>query len=632
MKGEPVEVWLSFFPVILEEEDGVSQSVQNEDFSELDISFADFLSRLAGGGDRIRLGAALVSKALGQGHGCVDLENVLAERIPGSNSGEVSLVRWREELSDSSVVGGAGTLCPLILDENRLYLHRYWQYEDEVRRFLLNRMSQPLLVFDRVQMYRQIRNIFEVDDGSADPDQVTAALAILCRHFVVISGGPGTGKTSTILRILALLIVQGIVAGADIGLAAPTGKAARRLQETMVSQLQGLNCANTVKEQMVFKVQTLHRLLGPIRDSVFFRHNETKPLPFKVVVVDEASMVDVSLMAKLLRALPPDCRLILLGDHAQLSSVEPGSVLGDICFPEAINRFSTALYAQIGDLVGTGHGRIEIKTEQPCRSDSLVNLRKSYRFGDQSGIGQLAEAVKEGQGEQVMALLHEGALPDISWREVVDRRTLRTALADSLPRITSFLEYLDDFQKVFAALVKSRVLCALRQGPFGAPAVNGIIEDLLRDRGMIETGQRYYNGRPLLILKNDYDLELYNGDTGIVLSDLVGGKVKRCVFPGAQGGEQQISPTRLPLHESVYAMTVHKSQGSEFQDVIVLLPPGGGAVVSRELLYTALTRAREHVEIWAAPEDILRAVATTTHRQSGLRQKVWSGEDIGQTP
>jgi exodeoxyribonuclease V alpha subunit len=605
-------------------------------FNAIDVHFARFIGRLAGSADAaLLLAAALVSRVTGEGHVCCDLAAFTGKELALPETVEAAvacpdLADWCEALRAASVVGRPGDYRPLILDDRgRLYLYRYWEYESELARFILDRCAQTPGDVDRDLLEDGLRRHFPEDASRAEPDwQRIAAATSLNGKFCVISGGPGTGKTTTVAKVLALMVEQAGNRPLRCALAAPTGKAAARLNEAIVSAKQKLACPDSVKAAIPEEASTIHRLLGTIPDSPYFRHDAKNPLVADVVIIDEASMVDLALMAKLIRALPPDARLILLGDKDQLASVEAGAVLGDIC--------DTGNAHAIPHASGSGAGCLLRENGLvPSISGRIVELRKSYRFGGDSGLGAVSSAIRKGDGGEVLALLRDPVRKDLDWTMLPQPEKLEHALKDAVLR--GFRDYsaASGFEEKMRAFERFRILCALRRGPYGALELNRLVEWILGGAGLIAPGQ-WYHGRPIMITTNDYNLRLFNGDIGIVLreegaDDLEGavtGSAGRrggayALFPAAGGSARRFSPARLPAHETAYAMTVHKSQGSEFDDVLLLLSDRESPVLTRELLYTGITRARLRASVWGR-EDVLRsAVSGRIRRSSGLRDAIW---------
>lgn len=601
-------------------------SIKEIEISPLDRHFARFVSAFADGEAGVFMAAALVSMATRQGHSCLELQEWAGDEV--SFSGQIwvvpELAQWREVLGGCPAVATGSGKTPLVMEDNRLYLRRYWEYEEEVAQGFLRRGGAACLTVDDRLLAAGLARYFLAGSGVDNDGQSLAALVAVLRPLAVITGGPGTGKTTTVALILALLAEQYPEPRKRlrVALAAPTGKAAMRLQES-ISRVkkswlfQGLGAGAPFPEQ----VMTIHRLLGVIGGTASFRHDEKNPLPYDLVVVDEASMVDLPMMAKLFRALQPETRLVLLGDRHQLASVEPGSVLGDLCHPAALALFSKEFCGRLGEFgISTASGAASGMTFG--LADSSVELRRSHRFASESGIGRLGAAVKCGDVGGAWEVLADPAAPDVVWREVSSPDHFEIMLAELIPNWFAGLQHMTPAEAL-AANERFRVLCALRQGPFGAEQVNARLERLLQTRGYQLPAGRNYPGRPVMVLSNDYDQQLYNGDVGIIFPDPDQAGELKAFFPGPDGGLRKLSPARLPPHQTVYAMTVHKSQGSEFERVLLVLPDYHSPLISRELLFTAITRARDQVEIWGSREVFEQALLVSAERHSGLREKLW---------
>lgn len=586
--------------------------------TELDLHFATLMGRLDGDPcPELLVAAALTSHFTGAGDVCLQLGEWSARSV-GGQEGELQMpVRadWMRLLRESPVVGAPGDYRPLILDgAGRLYLQRYWAYEQRLADMLLERSQRDVTGVDEQALQRGLALLFPPQPELAIDWQKIAAAVAVQKRITVISGGPGTGKTSTVVRILALLQQQAADRPLVIALAAPTGKAAARLQDSIQNAREQLPVAPDVLANIPAQAMTLHRLMGSRPDSVQFRHDATNPLPVDLLVIDEASMVDVALMAKVVSALPAEARLILLGDRNQLASVEAGAVLGDICGDNP--GFTADFQQRLERLTGQ-----RLPGEAPAQiplADSVVQLRHSYRFGEQSGIGQLAEAVNRGEGAAAQQLLERADLNDI---RLLEEPGDPVAFAASIYR--HYLQRITEgagVAEVFAAFDSFRVLCALRSGPAGVTLLNQNIRLQLERDGRIAPGVAWYPGRPILITRNDHNLKLYNGDVGILLPD-GSGKMQICFQTPA--GVRRVSPARLPPHETAFAMTVHKSQGSEFGRILLILPERESPLLTRELIYTGLTRSRREFVLSDRHGMLVPAVARRTRRASGLQEKLW---------
>jgi exodeoxyribonuclease V alpha subunit len=605
--------------------------------SALDIHFAGFMERLAGTRDpELWLAAAMVSSYTNQGHICLDLLSVDGSRLLTAEDGKGPVVfprlpHWCKKLSKTSVVGKPGEYAPLILDDrSRLYLHRYWDYQEKLADLIRIRVHDDEEDMDMSRIKEGLERVFGSSVMTQDPSQgedvdwqQVAAFTSLIKRFCVVSGGPGTGKTTTIVRMLALILEQTKARELRIALAAPTGKAAAKLQEAIKRGKEELNCSDKIKEAIPEEATTLHRLLGSIPDSPYFRHHAKNLLPVDVAVVDEASMVDLALMSKLTQALSPQARLILLGDKDQLASVEAGAVLGDICDTGHAHSFSRPFRSHLKKATGFELPSRPHGEEGSRIQDCIVQLQKSFRFGSQSGIRAVSQAVNAGEPDRAIKLLMDGSYTDMTWKDLPRPHGLPHMLKDMI--IQSFRNYSGggDILEVFQRFDGFRILCAIREGPYGVMALNALVEQILKKERLIEKNTRWYPGRPVLITSNDYHLGLFNGDVGIVLPDSQANDELRVFFLAADGAVRKFHPLRLPEHETVHAMTVHKSQGSEFARVLLLLPDRDVPILTRELIYTGITRAKRRVAIWGTEAVFRAAISRRIERSSGLRDALW---------
>jgi exodeoxyribonuclease V alpha subunit len=590
--------------------------------TDLDVEFARFVARLAGDAPpELVLAAALASRHVDRGHVCVDLAR-LAGRVvlPGDDDDPTAgppvvaptMAAWRAVLAASPVVGVDR---PLVLDAaGRLYLERYWRHERALAAALVARAAHEPAV-DEARLRADLARLFPAT-GRLDWQKVAAATAVL-RGLCIVSGGPGTGKTTTVVRVLALLAGQS-EQPLRIGLAAPTGKAAARLQEAIRAARATLPVDDAVRARIPDETSTIHRLLGARRDATVLRYDAEHPLALDALVVDEASMVDLALMARLVAALPPSARLLLLGDRDQLASVEAGAVLGDVCGPAP--GFSPAFRTRLEAIMGVG-----LPTGRPSPSrlaDCVVLLTESHRFGERSGIGRLALAVNAGASEEAAELLADAGLADVARADGRDDELVAAALdgyAGYHERVRTHAEP----AAVFEAFRAFRVLCAHRHGPRGVEWLNARIGDALGVQ------QEWYPGRPVLVTQNDHALRLFNGDVGIALPDAEADGRIRVFFEAEEGRLRRVPPLRLPPYETTYAMTIHKSQGSEFGRVLVVLPPQDSRLLTRELLYTAVTRARAGLVVWGDEPVLRAAVGRRLARSSGLREALWGEPGSG---
>ncbi|HYC47290.1 MAG TPA: exodeoxyribonuclease V subunit alpha [Burkholderiales bacterium] len=599
-----------------------SSSTRGEiELTDIDLQFARTVSRL-GGSERaeLLLAAALASRATGNGDVCANLADFAGMSVPQLDTTVPPVERWIQMLREEPVVAEPGEFRPLVLDQaGRLYLYRYWDYE----RRLAEALTARAVAADGVdeKLLRSGLNRYFPD--AADIEQKLAAALAVLRRFCVISGGPGTGKTTTVVKILALLAEQAH-GRLSIRLTAPTGKAAARVQAAVSAALGGLELDLFTRECMPTEAFTIHRLLGARPNAASYRFGRSNPLPLDVLVVDEASMADLALAVKLVEALPPQARLILLGDKDQLASVEAGAVLGEICRSAG---YTAPFGKRLAGVAGVQASRVSKTDVNACAlSDSIAFLERSYRFGPESGIGALSRHVNAGDGDAALALLKADAPADVTWRSV-GASELRAQLGGYVvERLRPYFEAVrggappQDILQRFDAF---RVLCAHRSGLFGIAAVNRAIEEALDAAHLVSARHGWYAGRPVIVTQNDYSLRLFNGDVGIALPDPLEPARLTVFFASGSEGVRSVAPARLPEHETVYAMTIHKSQGSEFGEVLIVLPPELSPVLSRELVYTGITRAMRGVEVWGTEAVFAAAIERRLTRASALQEKLW---------
>ncbi|MDY45958.1 exodeoxyribonuclease V subunit alpha [Salmonella enterica] len=580
---------------------------------------AQFALTVAGNDDpAVTLAAALLSHDAGEGHVCLPLSRLMLTEeahplLVAWISETATPIDWKKRLLASASVSCGDSPAPLILCGDRLYLNRMWCNERTVARFF-NEVNQAIDV-DEAQLSRILDALFPTTD-EVNWQKVAAAVA-LTRRISVISGGPGTGKTTTVAKLLAALIQMADGERCRIRLAAPTGKAAARLTESLGAALRQLPLTDAQKKRIPEDASTLHRLLGAQPGSQRLRHHAGNPLHLDVLVVDEASMIDLPMMSRLIDALPPHGRVIFLGDRDQLASVEAGAVLGDIC--AYVNAGFTAERArQLSRLTGcaipAGAG-----TQAASLRDSLCLLQKSYRFGSDSGIGKLAAAINCGDRSAIQAVFQQG-FSDIEKRTLQSSDDYAGMLDEALAGYGRYLRLLHEKatpEAILQAFNEYQLLCALREGPFGVGGLNDRIEQAMVQQRKIHRHphSRWYEGRPVMIARNDSALGLFNGDIGIALDR---GQGLRVWFAMPDGAIKSVQPSRLPEHDTTWAMTVHKSQGSEFDHAALILPSQRSPVVTRELVYTAVTRARRRLSLYADERILAGAIVTRTERRSGL--------------
>ncbi|TDR76682.1 exodeoxyribonuclease V subunit alpha [Paludibacterium purpuratum] len=521
----------------------------------------------------------------------------------------------RQRLSASVLVAAPGSYAPLVLDPAAgLYFAHHWF--DEVRLAeALRRKAGRLDSVDPVLAADWLERLFPPTDTGLDRQKLAAALA-LRQRLLVISGGPGTGKTTTVIRLLALLAAlaeRPLV----MALAAPTGKAAARLSDSIRAAVDRLPVDAALKHRLPDGAQTLHRLLGLRPGTDRARYHAGRTLPLDVLVVDEASMIDLDLMARTFDALPPHARVILLGDRDQLASVEAGAVLGELCQEIGYRRETLAWLSQLGLDVGTLPPAVD---EAAPLTDSVVLLTRSHRFAPDSGIGRFSRCINDNRPDEALALLGEAERSDLGWRAELDAEALATRRRPYWQAVQSGAS----LDQVWQAFVAFMPLAAERRQ---VEAINRLFEQQLEADGLKPAGQVWYPGRPVMISSNDYGVALFNGDIGFTIMRPEG---LRVAFPAADGGWRELAPARLPEHDTVYAMTVHKSQGSEFDEVWLVLPDNGANLPDRALVYTAVTRARQTFQLVGSRDLLHAAIGKTLIRHSGLGRRMrstWSMRD-----
>ena len=632
-----------------------------------DVHVARTLTELAGEGDgSVMLAVALAVRAPRLGHVFVDLATVReTAAVESDEVVDLSGLPWPAAdawtaavaASDRLVAAGEeplgeeplgeeplGEPRPLRLIGTRLYLDRYWREERQVAADLLVSGGGLSSGVHGSQLAEGISRLFAGGAGGDRVDdhlQRCAAACALLRRLSVIAGGPGTGKTTTVARIAALLYERASAGGRAfplIALTAPTGKAAARLQESVRFESARLDVEPSVRAALLeLSASTIHRLLGSQpRSYSHFRHSRSNSLPHDVVIVDETSMVSLELMARLLEAVRPDARVVLLGDPGQLTAIEAGAVLRDIVGPAADGlRMTASMRAALTTAVGS-----EVVGLDPPAGvtfgDGIVVLERVHRFGE--GIAAVADAIRRGDDDRVVDALRSAPDSEVTWIPadvaeggglgVPDRgppaplEPVRDAAVGAARSVIASARD-SDGAAALRALSAFRVLCAHRRGPHGVARWTEQIERWLAEAvNGFDAAERDYIGRPLLITHNDYELGLYNGDTGVIVSaDPDRSRVSAVFERGA--GLVAFTPTRLSAVETVYAMTIHKSQGSQFETVAVLLPDLRSRILTRELLYTAVTRARERLILVGTEEMVRAAVRRPVARASGLRERLW---------
>jgi exodeoxyribonuclease V alpha subunit len=553
-----------------------------------DVRIAARVSDIVGEtSEAVRLAFALTVRAVRNGSTAVELTELVAEL--GTDTPELpwpaNPAAWHAEVAASPLVDADVPV--LRVDHRLIYLDRYFELETELCRDLVGRSQLDPPAPDDVLLTADLTRLFP---GEGYAEQRAAAEGAARRWTTILTGGPGTGKTTALARLLAVLASQATAAGAPplrVALAAPTGKAAARMKEAVaaVSEAEGFTDAERIWLRSL-EASTMHRLLGFRPDnSTRFRHDRRHRLPHDVVVVDESSMVSLTLMARLVEAVRPDSRLLLVGDPDQLASIEAGTVLRD--------------------LVGGWTHR---------QASPVAQLVSEHRFGDE--IGTLASAVRDGDADRAIEVLRAGH-PSV--RLVDGSQLVQTVqqLVLAGARAMRDAAQSGDVEGALAELDRHRLLCAHREGPFGAQTWNDQVERWLDEDAGHSLGRPWFAGRPVLVTENDRGLRLYNGDTGITVP---AGEGLSVVI--AEEERRRFAPSRLGTVQTAYAMTVHRSQGSQFDHVSVLLPDDDSRLLTRELLYTALTRAQSSVTLIGSEQAVRAAIQTRVLRASGLAERL----------
>lgn len=590
---------------------------KSQHISKLDYSYALFLSKFTDEyKELVQMTSALISFKLNQGHTCVymkDFADDEGRQLPGSSTifSFHALDEWVEKLKKANILGDENDNKPLILDkEGRLFFQKFYKYEKELAQKLLEKADSTKRINDRT-----VEALNKLFDGSSTIDyQKLAALTALLKNICIISGGAGTGKTLTACRILALLLVEN--PSNKIALAAPTGKAANRLLESLKDKAKDIKktLGDLLTAEFPEDSFTIHRLLGASESKPSFYYGKDRPVPYDVVIIDEVSMIDLALMVNIFRAIRSDTVVILLGDKNQLTSVEAGSVLGEICGIGDMNKFSPKMTDLLEQYMGINLSALKHAGAYKLQ-DCMVELTKNYRQIEGSRISELAEAVNKGNSEEALKIIKSSndtmLLPISNEIKVPDE-------VNSLIDIY-FRPLLDEgitIDEAFSLLKQFRILTPYKTGNFSVEFINKYVEAYLRSMGHLTSHDLWYSGRPILIHKNDYNVNLFNGDIGIYLKEDVEGFV---YFEGKGKTYRSLFPTLLPIHETAYAMTVHKAQGSEFDEVLLILGNRmHKELLNKQLLYTAATRAKKQLYIYGDESLIEYAILHPIKRYSAL--------------
>lgn len=634
---------------------------------DIDYYFVDFIRRMSGSDDELLLiTAALTSWAVGESHICLDLNSFAGKTFPDPDP-ECGFVQTFIKLPDidewqtalrakevSGCIGLPGEVKPLIMDyTGRVYLHRYWQYEKSVADIILHLAAPVDDPEYPVVLGERLKDLFDAPPDQGGDIKRLAAFLSLRNRLTIISGGPGTGKTFIVARILALLMEARYSelnnsVPFSVKLAAPTGKAAARMGESIRDAISALDIPDEIKMIMPKEEpETIHRLLGTIPNSPYFRHSSKNPLDACVVIIDEASMIDLPLMSKLLDALAANTRLILLGDMNQLASVAPGYVYGDICSVVNAELFSVDVkndYNKVGapavtekSLIWDGNGGL---------GDCVIKLDYSHRFKPDSDIGRLSAAINSPamDADKVWNLLQNvSANGDIGLIDMPENiNDVHDYPIPELARVilNGYKAYLDAdiIGEMFDAVKRFRILCATKKGAYGVAQLNKIVEKTLSSfsqdgaekyspKNKLNPVGMFYERKLIMVTVNNYALRLFNGDIGIILSGESDGEKKLYAYfeiINADGDKdiRRVPVSMLPATETAFAMTIHKSQGSEFDKVLMLLPEAGNRLLTKELLYTGVTRTKKYIDIWCQEQAFKEAVMNKTARLSGLSDRL----------
>jgi exodeoxyribonuclease V alpha subunit len=570
--------------------------------------------------------AYLLSKRLTEGNICIPATD------PKSNIEShpyASVVPATELLEYNRLVSNASAnLTPFVLYNERLYFQRYFSYETNIigkikeliaseSNTLPERINEVNSVGSLISSLQTAYDITGLPVKEQIDWQLVSVLQALLQNFTIITGGPGTGKTTTLAKLLITLFA--LRPNARVALAAPTGKASMRMYESLKNSQLNFNPETKAKIEKL-NPGTLHSLLGYKKESVNFKYNENNPLPFDWVIVDEASMIDVPMFSKLLGALGSNCRIILLGDKDQLASVEAGSLLGDLCQTlPALNEFTLERATWLNKFITDSDRQIQsdfIKEDQFLLSGHIIELKFSHRFNSQGSIGKISKAIIASETNTITNFISAASDSKLHFDLTYQAKTIEEftdgyAAFIQEPDITTALKKLNEL----------RVLVAVREGPHGLYAVNRLIETHLRSKGLLKPDGDIYENRPIMVTKNMYELGLFNGDIGILRYDQ--DRNLRAWFEGGETGTREILPAYLTSTETVFAMTIHKSQGSEFNKVMVILPEGiDNQLLTRELLYTAVTRAKSEITIQGTAETIIHAASRSVERISGITGRI----------
>lgn len=586
-----------------------------------DIFFSSLLCGLCNENSEITASIyALSAQQTGMGHICIDLESEhFRYLLEETGMKSVKIQEIKKCLDESKAVGSPNEKLPFVYAGERfVYLKKFWDYQEIINNYVKSGLIEKP---DQDHLRDIIPRYFKKKSASYDW-QKGAALIAATNRFCLITGGPGTGKTTTAARIIAILtelMEKESKKSPKILLAAPTGKAAARLSSAMSDAMDNLEAIKGKISLNQHQAVTVHRLLGLGYASPEPKFNKENPFPADIVLIDEASMLDIAMMAKIMDAMPEKAKLIIMGDKDQLSSVEPGAVLADICEAGPPEKFSKKIIPILG--IDGSVPDITPVDEQGF-FDCVVELDKSYRFSEKSGIGTLAGAIKKNDTQKAIDIIEKKEHKDICWIRPDTKTNLKTIMEEKIMGGINGLFSAKTPEKALDAMDEFRILCAMREGSWGVEGINRLVREILQERKKVPIKGDWYHLRPVMIKSNDYQLGLFNGDTGIVFSETGDENNLKVYFKAPETGIKSFHPARIGAHDTVYATTVHKSQGSEFDRVVLILPEKFTKVLSMELTYTAVTRAKKEFTLIAEEEVFRKAVSGKAIRTSGLCQRL----------
>ena len=579
----------------------------------------------------ILITAALISRLSRQGDACLNLKAYAdkSDALYGEKNNDArpflfpKIEKWLQILNTSPCVGKPKEYKPLILDKNKLYMYKFWLYQKKIAKYLKSANKHPNEPYNINAAKQTFARIFNIKEKKSYPIILAAASALL-KKITVITGGPGTGKTAAVADILAALInietIQNPNKEITIALAAPTGKAAARLKESMAKIKTDKKYDKKILSVIPETSYTIHRLLKPNSDFSAYMRNKTNPLNFDIIVIDEASMIDIKLMTALIEAIDKNTKVIMLGDKNQLASVEPGAVLADICGDNKAKNFSKNFISHVKQITDVHPADLKHLQIQKNAFDNIIEFKTDFRFNKKSGIKKLSDLVNAQKAQEALNYLKKESKKDIKFIAVKKTADLHSQVQKAV--LTRYKNYLKSEQpeNCIKLFNQFKILCAVKKGAYGTESINTATEKILREKKLISLKTEWYHKRPLLITKNDYQTNLFNGDAAIVFN--TDGNIPYAVLSDNNGKIKKIACSNLAYYQTAYAVTVHKSQGSEFDNVMLILPNAKSPVLTKELIYTAITRAKKSVTILGTEEIFIYSVQKKTKRASGLKKEL----------